>query len=1476
LGRSLAILTANAIEVHQAAGRRETFTLISNGTWQGDADTKLALTQDTSGYTLTYRDGTAEHYDAAGNLLSTTDQNGLVTSYGYDSQGRLTTITGPFGHTLTLGYLVKILTTVIDPAGKIISYDYNGSQLYDVRYPDGTAEKYYYENGNPDPYVLTGIAYATVTNGTLSNITRFSTYGYDPTTAKATLTQHAQTDNGSPQEKFTFTYNSDTQTTVTSAPGSNIAVSEVMSFSTNLGVKNLVTKTSSIDTKVLQQTFDLNNNLTCKKDEENRVTLYSYNSTNQRTSMTEGLSGTDCNACIANPANCNVGGVGRVTTYDYLSPTLDLPRFIRRPSVSYGQTFETELQYNDAGHPNLPTAITQRGYTPAGTAVSRTLGLGYNAAGQVNVIDGPRTDVNDVTTLDYYSCNTGGACGQLQRVTNALGHITTYNLYDANGRLLQMTDPNGLRTGYTYDPRGRVKTITQTTPAGSAATWQYSYTAWGDVSQVIDPVGVALNYQYDAAHYLRFIVDAAGNYLHYRYDLKGNRTGDDTYDPSGTLARTVSYTFDLRNHLASINLAGNITQVVYDAVGNLTSETDPNTHATTHTPDALNRLMQTIDRLGGITGYNYDLNDRLTRVTPPGKTGTQYAQDDLGNLLSETSPDRNTTLYTYDAAGNLKTVQTARGNVIGYSYDALNRLTFADAPITANDTTYVYDTCTNGIGRLCSVSNYWATVTYGYNPRGRVNSHQSVNYAYDLAGRLRTLTYPSGAIVTYGYNNVGQVSQVSLTRNGSTQVIASGMQYAAFGPVKALTYGNGKTLSQVWDTASRLSTQGIPGVLNLNYLQYDANGNLKQRNDAITSQTSNFTYDVLDRLDIASGGFGSRDYDHDANGNRTRLNDGINITAYGYASNTNRLTQAGATAVTVDADGNLTAQGSRTYTYNALNRLIRAYEGSTQIAGYSYNGLGQRITKQAGNAITSFAYGIEGQLLVETSGTTAREYLYLNGEPLAVMDQAVATGSPTVTVTTVPALLGSSLNVTWSGIASPTATDWVGVYVPGSADDAYLDWDYTNGSAAGTLAFPLYSYAVTAGGTYEMRLFANDGFTRLAKSAPFVVNPPGPVLAVTTSPAALGSNITVKWSGITSPTATDWVGVYVPGSADDAYLDWDYTNGSAAGTLAFPLYSYAVTAGGTYEMRLFANDSYTRLAKTPPFTVVAEASGSYTLYYVHNDHLGAPQVLTDEVGAVVWRATYDPFGQATVNEDPDGNGVVVKNNLGLAGMYADSETGLYYNWHRYYDPKTGRYISSDPIGLAGGLNTYVAVANNPLRYSDPTGLSTELLPDPQNMPETESEIRSSSGMLIDLLPGSGIPDAIETGGLTGAVLLAMEIPGLKGLKAAGKICQKAAAKSGVGEGTKVFRVWGDEAGAFGKSWTTVDPRTVPSYRSAAGLPNQNSGRFLSEGILQDTSGIRLKTADPLHGNAGGLSEVVIPNPQLQIQLRNVQGLNPHF
>jgi RHS repeat-associated protein len=253
--------------------------------------------------------------------------------------------------------------------------------------------------------------------------------------------------------------------------------------------------------------------------------------------------------------------------------------------------------------------------------------------------------------------------------------------------------------------------------------------------------------------------------------------------------------------------------------------------------------------------------------------------------------------------------------------------------------------------------------------------------------------------------------------------------------------------------------------------------------------------------------------------------------------------------------------------------------------------------------------------------------------------------------------------------------------------------------------------SLVAGGTYEARLYANDGYTLLAKSAPFVLNPTGPVVAVTTAPAVRGQSITTKWSGIATPTTWDWVGIYTPGSPETSYLDWAYTNGGSSGAAYVTLSHPSLVPGSTYEARLYANDGYTLLAKSPPFTLATttQPTTPAKLYYYHNDHRGTPQVLTDSSGAVVWRATYDPFGQATVTVN------TITNNLRDAGQYFDSETGLHYNWFRYYDPKVGRYISSDPIGLKGGLNTYLYARANPLRYTDPLGLASLQLPSNGNI-----------------------------------------------------------------------------------------------------------------------------------------------------------------
>lgn len=119
------------------------------------------------------------------------------------------------------------------------------------------------------------------------------------------------------------------------------------------------------------------------------------------------------------------------------------------------------------------------------------------------------------------------------------------------------------------------------------------------------------------------------------------------------------------------------------------------------------------------------------------------------------------------------------------------------------------------------------------------------------------------------------------------------------------------------------------------------------------------------------------------------------------------------------------------------------------------------------------------------------------------------------------------------------------------------------------------------------------------------------------------------------------------------------------------------------------------------------ASTHSATYFIHNDHIGTAQVITDDQQNVVWQANYLPFGEVeeTASE--------IANNSRFVGQYEESDTGYYYNYYRDYDPTLGRYIQSDPIGLAGGLNTYTYVGGKPIRFIDPFGL-LEIFVHPQN------------------------------------------------------------------------------------------------------------------------------------------------------------------
>jgi YD repeat-containing protein len=172
----------------------------------------------------------------------------------------------------------------------------------------------------------------------------------------------------------------------------------------------------------------------------------------------------------------------------------------------------------------------------------------YNRWGQVLTHDGPRTDVNDVTTYAYYSDTSftgsgaeavGHTLGDLQSVTNAAGQVTQYTKYNKHGQVLESIGPNGVVTTHTYDLRQRPLSVTE---AGQTTT--YTYDAAGQLTRVTWPDASYVGYEYDPAHRQTAVYDQLGNRIEYTLDNAGNRIAENVKDPSGVLSRQLSRSID--------------------------------------------------------------------------------------------------------------------------------------------------------------------------------------------------------------------------------------------------------------------------------------------------------------------------------------------------------------------------------------------------------------------------------------------------------------------------------------------------------------------------------------------------------------------------------------------------------------------------------------------------------------------------------------------------------------------------------------------------------------------------------------------------------------------------------------------------------------------------------------------------------------------------------------------------------------------
>ncbi|HET7566676.1 MAG TPA: RHS repeat-associated core domain-containing protein [Gaiellaceae bacterium] len=871
-------------------------------------------------------------------LQKLADGTPLITSYRYDSYGRLADQVDPLGnaartidsqgnlsgqidtsHRTTYSYYPAGSTPTIPlvctggNAPQTAPEQAQGLQL--VAAPGRAATRYVYDAAGrtlakTDGAGTTCTSYdsegrvASTTDGDGNR----TSYAYDPAGNKRTVTRA----DGS------------TSSTAYDEAEDPIASTDTAGHTTSYSYDAEGNLLKTVDPLgiVTRSSFDAVGNKLSDTDGAGNVTNYTYDALNRLVSTTSPLgevSRTGYDA--AGNVNSRTDANGDTTNYGY-----DLDR--ERVSVTDPLNHTSSSTYDNAGRllsttdaNNQPTSFV---YDLNGDKIEIDAAdgghtyLAYDAAGDlVSKVDPRGSGPGDSAHMTSYRYD---AAGRLIATTLPTGE-TTATAWDAAGNKLAATDAAGHTTTFAYDVLNRL--ISTTTPLGE--TTKLGYDAAGDLATRTDALGHRWSYSYDADGRRVAIHDPLGNTTTTAYDQNGNPILD-----SDALGNETKYRYDADGReIEVVAPDGGINSLSYDAAGNVLTRKDSLDHVTQYAYDADGRLSSVTDPLGDVTSYGYDPAGNRISVVDANGNATQTAGD-------------GTTAYGYDAANRVTSISYSDSTPgVAYGYDlAGNRISMTDG---AGTQTYAYDN-----------SNRLTTVTRGGG---------SFGYTYNSAGQLASRSYPGGASTSYTYNADGETATAT-TADGT-----SNYTYDRNGQLTATQYPNGWTENRSYDNAGRLadisSSNGSETIAEADYTR-DGNGNPTQILRDGTPE--NYVYDSSGRVTAvcygaAVAGCPSADliqYTYDTEGNRlTQTNAGV-TTDYSYNA-ADELTQASVTggattAYTYDANGNELTAGSKGFTYDLAGKVTTISDNGTTLASFSYDGLGNRLTKTTGAGTTSYLW----------------------------------------------------------------------------------------------------------------------------------------------------------------------------------------------------------------------------------------------------------------------------------------------------------------------------------------------------------------------------------------------------------------------------------------------------------------------------------------------------------------------------------------
>ncbi|HWE88804.1 MAG TPA: RHS repeat-associated core domain-containing protein [Pseudonocardiaceae bacterium] len=892
--------------------------------------------------------------------------------------------------------------------------------------------------------------------------------------------------------------------------------------------------------------------------------------------------------------------------------------------------------------------------------------------------------------------------------------------YSPDGTPMEIVHDGGHRVRITVAD-GRVTAL----HLADVELMRYGYIE-GNLTEVVNASGQPLRFEYDHAARIVGWVDRNGSWYRYTYD--GNGRCVEVAGIAGVLSARFDYDPDNRTTVMT-EPNGAVTRYEYNERLHITAETDPLGHTTRSEVDDFGRVLSRTDPLGRAFRYEYDEIGNLLAVTRPDGTRSlaeyneqnlpvvlvepagglwRYGYDERGNRTTSTDPAGAVTRYTYDDHGNLAAVTDPLDAVTRVETDA------AGLPVAVTDPTgAVTRSVRDGFGRVVEETD----------PVGGVT-----RYGWTIDGKPAWRTAPDGATQRWSYDGEGNLIEHTDALGQVTRT-----EYGHFDRPSASVAADGARLEYRYDAELRLVSVTNPEGLTWRY-EYDHAGQLVSEAD-FNGRTLHYGHDPAGQLIQRVNGAGQAvRYTHDALGNVIEQHAGDEVTRFSYdpvgrlihASNPNT-----SLAITRDPCGRILAEtcngNTVTSSYDPAGRRVRRGTPSGVESVWDYDPAGRPTAMHTGEHTLTFSHdaaGREVERRLDTAFELAQTWspahqlvsqTLVGGEPrtpdamrmlqrrqfsyrpdrhlVGVADQLTGARrfdlDPAGRITAVHGSVGMetygydrSGNVTQAGwpVADHHAAD-----APERDPIGGRDYTGTLITRAGTIHYQ-HDRQGRVVLRQQKRLSSKDWIWRYAWDAHDrligVVTPDGAQWRYLYDP--LGRRIGKQRIGaggmVVEQTDFTWDGdTLIEQTHDNAQvMTWDYLP-----------------------------DTFRPVSQTERTAVMGPSAPGQEwfdqrFYAIVTDLVGTPTELVDPAGNLAWHQRTTLWG-AALGRLTGRAGTPLR----FPGQYHDPETGLYYNYHRYYDPLTARYTTPDPLGQEpnpANPHTYVP---NPLTWLDPLGLICE-------------------------------------------------------------------------------------------------------------------------------------------------------------------------